>query len=184
MIALRDSFLVVLMMTRPLSLRLGQPDDDYVSTFEGAARRNFIDADNLRRSSRRAAAIYLYGYSVEMNVKAAYFRNLFQATGAPPGTRITGQLRRQEADTWQAIHASRKPTPHDIEGWANLLVRKRVSLGMAHAGALATEIINRAASVYLMWREYMRYRVIRILDPEVKAVRSDALWFRRNYAAL
>ncbi len=171
-------------MGRPLSLRLGQPDDDFVSTFEAAASRNFIDAKILRRSGRRAAAIYLYGYSVEMRVKAAYFQALFQATGMPPDSRITATSRRQEVDSWHMIHAPRKPGPHDIEGWANLLVRKRDHLGIPYAAAIATEIVDRSANVYLNWREYMRYRAVRVHAQEVTDVHIDADWFRRNYHLL
>jgi hypothetical protein len=171
-------------MPHPLSSRLGLADDDFVSTFEAAARRNFLDANVLRRSNRRAAAIYLYGYSVEMRTKAAYFRFHFQATGLPPGTQITGQLRRDEADDWRAIRAPWKPGPHDIEGWANLLVMKRDSLGQAYAIPFANEVITRSADVYASWREYMRYRSVRVLDSEVRTVRSQADWFRLNYHLL
>jgi hypothetical protein len=171
-------------MPPPLSTRLGLADDDFVSTFEAAARRNFIDATALRRSNRRAAAIYLYGYSVEMRVKAAYFRFHFHAVGLPTDTRITAQLRSSERDAWLAIGAPWKPGQHDIEGWANLLVRKRVSLGMAYAVPFANEVITRAAGVYSSWREYMRYRSIRVFDSEIRTVQSNADWYRRNYHLL
>ena len=179
-------------MPHPLASRLGLADDDFVSTFEAAARRNFLDANVLRRSNRRAAAIYLYGYSVEMRVKAAYFRFHFQAMGLPPGTQITGPLRDRERNAWQAIGAPWKPGHHDIEGWANLLVMKRDNLGQAYAVPFANEVTTRAARIYDNWREYMRYRSIRVLDSEVRTVldsevrtvRSQADWFRLNYHLL
>ena len=75
-------------MVTPLALRFGEPDDDTIASFERAAAARFRDATILRRADRRLAAIYLYGYSVEMWIKAASFRSLFHATGRPIDTRL------------------------------------------------------------------------------------------------
>lgn len=71
-------------MARSIVLRLGSPDDDSVPGFERAAVRCFHDAGRLRICDRRLAAIYFYGYSVEMWIKAAYFRTLFLLSGCLP----------------------------------------------------------------------------------------------------
>jgi hypothetical protein len=181
-------------MPLPLSSRLGQIDDDFVSTFEAAASRNFIDATALRRSKRSMAAIYLYGYSVEMRVKAAYFRMVFAAhqPPLPPGaTRIDVAMRRaatQERDS-QGNFLVSSIGPHSISGRAALLKLKRALLAsanqaVAYTPALATEVRNRADRVYDHWKEYMRYRAIAVRAGELATVRGDADWFRRRYQNL
>jgi hypothetical protein len=172
-------------MARSIVHRLGKSDDDSVPGFERAAVRCFHDAGRLRVCDRRLAAIYFYGYSVEMWIKAAYFRMLFLFSGLPAKTQIDGKSRKVAVDEWDALGLPRKPSPHDIAGWAELLVAKRTSLGMAHATLLSNEIANRATAVYRnYWREYMRYRSISVNLSEVSSVREEATWFRAHYPQL
>ncbi len=172
-------------MARSLVLRLGSPDDDSVPGFERAAVRCFHDAGRLRICDRRLAAIYFYGYSVEMWIKAAYFRTLFLLSGLPAKTRIDVNRRKVAVDEWNALGLPRRPSPHDIAGWAQLLVAKRTSLGMAHTTLLSNEIANRATAVYSnYWREYMRYRSVAVNLSEVSSVRAEATWFRTHYPQL
>ena len=172
-------------MARSIVLRLGSPDDDSVPGFESAATRCFHDAGQLRICDRRLAAVYFFGYSVEMWIKSAYFRMLFSVSGLPPATRIDATRRNVALDEWSALGLSRRPTPHDIAGWAELLMAKRDSLGMAHPILLRNEIVNRATAVYRnYWREYMRYRSISVNLSEVSSVRQEATWFRAHYPQL
>jgi hypothetical protein len=180
-------------MARPLAHRLGQPDDDYIATFERAASRNFKDAERLQSGSRKLGAIYLYGYSVEMLVKSAYFRMAFAAAQPvlPATTRIDNARRRSatnENDP-QGNRLATVASPHDISGWAALLTRKRALLAaanqaVAYSPILATEVRNRADRVYDHWKEYMRYRAVRVKAAELAIVRDDARWFLKNYQHL
>jgi hypothetical protein len=172
-------------MARSIILRLGSHDDDSVPGFERAAVRCFHDAGRLRICDRRLAAIYFYGYSVEMWIKAAYFRTLFLFSGLPVKTRIDGYRRKVAVDEWNALGLPRRPSPHDIAGWAELLIAKRASLGVAHPTPLGNEIVNRATTVYdSYWREYMRYRSIAFSLSEVSLVRAETKWFRTHYPQL
>ena len=54
-----------------LSDRLGK---DTIREWERAARRQWKDAEVLRKNERRLAAVYLYGYVAEILIKSAYFR--------------------------------------------------------------------------------------------------------------
>ncbi|MGZ3432082.1 MAG: hypothetical protein ACXWN0_10205, partial [Isosphaeraceae bacterium] len=90
-------------MARSIVLRLGSPDDDSVPGFERAAVRCFHDAGRLRICDRRLAAIYFYGYSVEMWIKAAYFRTLFLLSGVPTKTRVDVNRRKVAVDEWNAL---------------------------------------------------------------------------------
>lgn len=172
-------------MTQPLSIR----DDDYVPTLERAACRNYLDAISLLRThERRFTAVYLFGYSVEMRVKAAYFRTLFHVSGLATNTRIDSRRRTQELNQWSTLQLPNKPGPHDIAGWAHLLVNKRAMIASSTLAAyppkLATEIRNRADAVYAHWRECSRYRMPRIHDVELGEVREHARWFDQNYSTL
>ena len=171
-------------MARSIVDRLGNSDDDSVPGFERAAVRRFLDAGRLRSFDRRLAAIYLYGYSVEMWIKAAYFRTVFLVSGLPPSSKIDVKRRNAAVDEWNELGLQRKPSHHDIVGWAELLVAKRISLGVAHPTLLSNEIANRATIVYLNWREYMRYRSIAVDLSELSSVRAEATWFRRHYPQL
>ena len=57
-------------MPKPLLDRL-QPDS--IAEFRLAAQQRFLDGEIAGDRDRRTAAIYLWGYAVEMLLKAAYF---------------------------------------------------------------------------------------------------------------
>jgi hypothetical protein len=171
-------------MPRSFIDRLGSSDDDSVRGFERAAIRRLLDAEALRRLDRRMAAIYLYGYSVEMWIKAAYFRTVFLVSGLPPTSPIDFHRRKAAVDEWQALGLPQKPVPHDIAGWAQLLVAKRISLDVAYPVSLSNEIADRATTVYLNWREYMRYRSITVNLSALSSVQAEANWFRSKYPQL
>ena len=99
-------------------------------------------------------------------------------------SKIDVRRRNAAVDEWNALRLPRKPSHHDIAGWAELLVAKRISLGEAHPTLLSNEIANRATIVYLNWREYMRYRSIAVDLSELSSVRAEATWFRRHYPQL
>ena len=46
---------------------------DSIREFRAAARQRFEDGRALAMADRRTTAIYLWGYSAEMTLKAAYF---------------------------------------------------------------------------------------------------------------
>lgn len=77
--------------------------DDTVSILERAADQRSAEADVLRTAGHGLAAIYLYGYSAEMRVKAAYFRFDLQAQGLDPQTLID--------------HPSAAPPPANLRCW-------------------------------------------------------------------
>ena len=173
------------MVTRSIEFRLGNSDGDSVPGFERAAVRCFHDAGRLRICNRRLAAIYLYGYCVEMWIKAAYFRTVFLVYELPPSSKIDVKRRKAAVNEWNDLGLLRKPKFHDIAGWAELLIAKRASLGVAHPTLLGNEIVNRATNVYdNYWREYMRYRSIAFSLSEVSLVRAETKWFRTHYPQL
>jgi hypothetical protein len=175
-------------LARPFLDRIGWRDDDSVPRFERAARRNYSDAEALRRADRRFGPVYLYGYSVEMTIKAAYFRAIFKARVQPITTPIGSTLRNQEWSLRANLNLPPRPSndqenQHDILIWSLLLAWRRSVLGNQYQYPpwLAQELVNRAADVYKYWREYMRYRSVAISASELGAIRSHAKWFRNQY---
>jgi hypothetical protein len=137
----------------PFRARIKVHDHDSVQHFEHAARRNYRDAEVLRRANRRLGAIYLYGYSVENALKAAYFRALFNATGRPITTAVDKKLRNTEWDLRSKLNLPTKPkndpeNQHDINIWALLLAWRRHSLRVPYAPPFAQEVTDRAAELY------------------------------------
>lgn len=122
--------------------RLGEFDNDSIAGFERAAAQRYRDAEVLRRANRRLSAIYLYGYAVEMWLKAAYFRVTFAHDGLDSKTQIDALRRRAAENEWIVLGLPKKLGPHDIAGWAHLLVKKRLDIGAPHTQQLANEIIS------------------------------------------
>jgi hypothetical protein len=159
--------------------------DDTVDDFERAARRYYRDARALRRADRRFGAIYIYGYSVEMRIKAACFRSLFAAQAKPITEAITGDLRDKEMKKWQQLNLSRKYRgPHDIESWTRLLVARRAALPMPYRPDLARELVDQATIFDLNWREFMRYRTAPVSRAVFESVRLATLWFEKHRGQL
>lgn len=76
--------------------------------------------------------------------------------------------------------------PHDIAGWARLLVADRDHLlRQPYPAAFAREMVDRAVLVYDgHWRPRMRYRSTDVRQASAGAVRSVAEWFEANYHKL
>lgn len=163
----------------PLHLR-GQ---DTVAEFEAAATQRFNEAERLGQRSHHLGAVYLFGYSVEMRVKALFFRNAGFATKQV----ITRQDRTDAADMYATLGLLTRPGQHDVSGWAALAVASRATTAAPYsvgAGGLGTEIVNRATALYLIWRETLRYRSVAATGAEFREVRRVAAWFGSNYGRM
>lgn len=173
-------------MPQSLLARIGP---DTLRKLEAAAIRRYAEADTLR-TDERLGAIYLFGYTVEIRLKAAYYR----LTGVSPNQdlsqRVPGQPsspRQVAEDTIRVLLSlsGRAPVGHHLTGWARLLIDKRRShilgaLPTAVEQALWTHTQNAA----LFWRETLRYHANRPYDWELNAVAGAARWLKRNYRRL
>jgi hypothetical protein len=131
---------------------------DSVSRLEKAAFRRFEDADLLKESRRWLTALYLYGYSIEMCLTAAFFRS----AGFPPNQAIDRETRRRRmTEARRLTNAEGAPLmnsdPHPLVGWARFLEWHRC------ASALAVQEMRRlkdavrwAESAYKHWRPELR----------------------------
>lgn len=164
-------------MPVPLPMRLGP---DTIRKFERAAEGRIDEAIVLRDAGKHLAALYLVGYSVEMALGGAYFRLLRYGPTDP----ITRQ-ERQRVVAFGRLHHLMRPEPHDIPGWARLLVHYRDSLGPTYpTTAFAILVVNKAEEVYNYWRPEMRYRNTEVTSREVNAALAVAQWFQRQYRIL
>ena len=146
-----------------LARRIGT---DTVAHLESAAPRRFLEAQLLREKGQLTGAVYLYGYVAESRLAAAYFRLI----GYRPSTEITSEARRRVIAA--AIHARfMTGTPHDVAGWALLLVTTRKRRRAGYNRQLRDNVVRQARALYARWRPSLRYRTI---------VPTDAHWFIRE----
>lgn len=160
----------------PFLLPLRNPVDN-IQVFERAAEARLHDAEILQAQCRDMAAIYLFGYSAEMRIKAAYFRSISFTTT----TTITPRHRRTAIDEAPVLGLPAKPGSHDIHGWAQLLIAKRAQQGSPYPKDLGMDILANARILSSRWSEILRYRANRPYQHEIVAVHMSAIWFRQNY---
>ncbi len=160
---------------------------DTIVRLERAAEGRFEEANHLRGTGRRLAALYLYGYSVEMCLTAAYFRSAGFAPNVPLD-RDTRQRRMAQAR--QLRTASGEPLmgsdPHPLAGWARLLERQRnlsARLSPQESKQLK-EAVNKAEQVYRHWRPELRYKTTEVRLEQLDEVGQAATWFIRHRSRL
>lgn len=89
---------------------------DCVQRLEGAARARYAEALNLLSDSRFLAAVYLFGYSVEMCLCAAFFRS----SGFRPFDPIDREMRQRRMAQARQLKLMNSD-PHPLVGWARFL---------------------------------------------------------------
>jgi hypothetical protein len=152
-----------------------QPES--IREFLASARQRFDDGLALVSQGRRTGAIYLWGYSAEMTLKAAYFRLIGLGT--------------TEVITWAgrilpAIERGRNVLGiawpkagqgHNVRAWAELLVAERAATpGAAYAPPFGQEVQAQGQRVGQLWSESLRYHKNLAYPSEVKQVREAAEW--------
>jgi hypothetical protein len=168
-------------MTHQVSLAERLPPDTLVKLVRAAGQR-FSTAEFLR-GKRRLEALYLYGYSAEMCLAAAYYRS----AGFRPHDIVDRDTRqRRMAQARQLRTSAGEPLmssdPHPLIGWARFLEWQRTAradLPKADAQRLK-EAINKAAVIYRYWRPELRYKTLQILEQQLDIVRRAANWLLKN----
>jgi hypothetical protein len=146
-----------------------------IREFRASAQQRFEDGLALAGQGRRTGAIYLWGYSAEMTLKAAYFR-------------LTG-LAATEVITWgghiqPAIDRGRNvlgvvwPHPgqgHNVRAWAELLVAERAAMpGAAYVHTFGQEVQACGQRIGQLWSETLRYHKNVAYLHEMNQVREAA----------
>jgi hypothetical protein len=157
---------------------------DSIREYRAAARQRFDDGLTLAAAGRRTGAIYLWGYTAEMTLKAAYFS-------------LTG-LADSEVITWSgnilpAINTGRgmgiawpsQGAGHNVRAWAELLVAERaLSPATAFTPPFDLEVQRHGQRIEQLWRETLRYHKNRAYLYEMRQVREAAEWLLVNSHAL
>jgi hypothetical protein len=152
---------------------------DCIARLRRAAGLRFEEAGALH-GKYPLAAVYWYGYIVEMCLVSAYFRN----AGFLPNMPIDRDTRiRRMAHARQ--NGLMKSDPHPLPGWANLL---RWQSSLAKPGhrskGLLDEAVHRANAVYRHWRPELRYKTTDVKPEWLEEVRRAARWFLDNHSRL
>jgi hypothetical protein len=152
---------------------------DTIVRFERSAPLRIEEGDKLAEK-HPLTAIYLYGYAAEMIIKSAHFKALrFGATDE------IDRDSRNRAMALARVNNLMGHDPHDIPGWARLLVCNKQTLHTpAYPSGLARQIVDNGIVIYENWRPQMRYR--NTVPPPATAtiVRTSAKWFVDNYARI
>jgi hypothetical protein len=159
---------------------LDRCNDDSIREFRSAARQRFNDALVLAVNGRRTGAIYLWGYSVEMTLKAAYFSliGLLETDVITLRAHLQTAINRGRGMgiAWHFAGAG-----HNIRAWADLLVAVRaLSPTTAYSTAFMVEVQRYGQRIEQLWRETLRYRKNNAYLHEVRQIREAAEWFLVN----
>lgn len=180
-------------MLAPFLTRAGS---DTLAKLESAATFRFREANKLRARDEPLGALYLYGYSVEIRLKAAYYRVVGltpvdlidrpNTLGQPsPRKHAESQIKLLFPSPSPAI-GSAPAAGHDISGWAKLLEYARANPPILRPLSLifGKTLMSFTDVVADHWREYLRYRANKPTASELKHVYTAARWFSRNRVAL
>jgi hypothetical protein len=146
-----------------------------------AAQLRFIEADWLRDGGFLLAALYLYGYSVEMVLGASLARiRLGKASDEEIGKVDRDTILKQARGRSKMM---RDDLSHPIDGLASLLIADRADR-RAKAGLGRTPeehqtealLADHARSIGANWRPRLRYQSLSPTEDEVEAVRDAAGW--------
>lgn len=165
-------------------LRRCQPDS--IREFRASARQRYDDGLTAAAGGRGLAAIYLWGYSAEMLLKAAYFSVL----GVGEGTSLQMavhinpaiQLGRGLGIAWPQGGQG-----HNVCAWAELLVLERATHpnpAMAYPVDFGDQVQANGQRISHLWNETLRYHKNKPYSYEITQVREAAEWLIVNSAFL
>lgn len=164
-------------MPRVLTLRLGH---DSVAEFEAAANQRYYDGLGAATQGRRTAAIYLWGYTAEMIVKAAYFRLI----GFAPQQHIlfTDLQNARNRGHQLLIPWPKQGWGHNVAAWSQLVILERAHQPqwLYPNANFGVEFQSRVHPISRLWRETLRYHKNVAYSFEVLHMRECAEWLLTN----
>lgn len=149
---------------------------DTVAQLLNAAETRLKDARILRSQGRFLAALYLMGYSVEMCLTAAFFRQ----QGFGSRQTISREIRNDRIKNARNRHLM-SSEPHDLIGWAKyLLWLKNAGTTTPQDTSLLNEALSKATTIYRHWRPALRYKNTQVTAPQLSESLRAAEWFVEN----
>jgi hypothetical protein len=155
-----------------------------IREFRSAAEERFEDGLKAEKEDRRTAAIYLWGYTAEMTLKAAYFA----ATGFAEARPIAMSDLRDAVTVGlaSAVYWPRQGQLHNVRAWAELLVSLRVNTsGLTYPDpGFGNKVADMGRRLEPLWSEQLRYHKNVAYPFEVRRVREAAGWLLFNSSSL
>ncbi|MGA2060083.1 MAG: hypothetical protein ABSG67_06350 [Thermoguttaceae bacterium] len=156
--------------------------EDSISQFRASAVIRNQDAWELYYRDRFSAAIYLWGYAVEMTLKSAWFSNVLDYAD---NYHIEPKNLYQARDLAQKQYNTYWNNLHDIEGWAKLIISHRMAIGRAYINQnFSLQVVMQSQNIYSRWREILRYKKNRAYHFEAIIIAESTGWFLSNSAVL
>lgn len=155
-----------------------QPDS--IREFRHAAEERFQDGIVLATAGRRTAAIYLWGYAVEMTLKAAYFETSHFLIDQV----ITLQDLQQAMATAVQLGIHWPGNLHRTDAWAQFItsMRSAVPAQNYRVPGFGSRVLAHALTVAQYWRETLRYRKNVAYWYEVERVWTSTEWLLEHSA--
>lgn len=149
-----------------------------IREFELAATERYLDAIQLADSGRRTGAIYLFGYVVEMLLKARYFRLIgFTETQAISMTDLRFAVSTSAASTARSLGLPGTSNFHNVSAWADLIVAYRTHHGFLYAEpGFDAALSDNVRAIQARWTEVLRYHKNVAYSHEMNIVRTCCGW--------
>lgn len=147
---------------------------DSIREFRAAAGQRFAEGCLLADDDHRLAAIYLWGYTGEMLLKAAFFA----AYGYDDSQEITTADLHAARQLARDLGVTGFDNLHSITGWGQLLVRTRMTVPALRYSTVTFpgEVIGNSQRLYQVWRETLRYLKNVAYPFGVRLARTAAGW--------
>jgi hypothetical protein len=149
---------------------------DTLGKLEKAATRRYAEAA-LLVADEPLGAIYLFGYTVEMRLKAAYFRTIGLISTSP-----LDNPRKAAENKIRLFPGLKGPPGHWLYGWARLLEQTRATTHgvLPLPAGLVHSMYTHVQNIETCWTITLRYHANKPYNVELTTVQSSASWFRAN----
>lgn len=159
---------------------------DCIQEYEHGAIERYTDVGRLADTGRRTGAIYLYGYVVEMFLKAAFLRLAGHADEDPIGiATLRGYVGDRPTSTARSLGLPGTANLHDLMAWTDLIVAYRAARGLVYPEVnFAAVLTTNVRTVAQRWTEVLRYHKNVAYLHELNAVRTACSWVVNNRHAI
>ena len=162
---------------------------DTLKRLEAAVTRRHAEALSLA-PTEPLGAIYLFGYTIEIRLKCAYYRlegiPLNHNLNAPLPGNIDSPFKLASMEIKRLLGPTAPNTVgHHLPGWGSLVIAARAGSPLGSFDVpFRKALLLHTKNVFLCWSEILRYRANKPYDKESEAVADAAQWLRKNYRRL
>jgi hypothetical protein len=153
--------------------------DGSIASLSHAAAWRLAEARILEDQGRRTAALYLYGYVVEIRLVTAVLHIAGFTASELVSPRTIDEFRKAAREN-RLMGAN----PHDLAGWGRFIVFFRSNLGSKMDRQFRFDLQSKSAALYDHWRPRLRYKTVLPTAAHLKVVRNVVDWFEENRSRL